>query len=81
MKNAIIINKETMRIEERGVAMTHAEAMKLSRMAERIIMDMAETADGYHLLYNDGVVRQYDPVSNTIIGPYAEPHRHGGWVS
>lgn len=81
MKNALVISKKTLRVEERGIALTHAEALEMSRIAECVVMDMAETVEGYHLLYTDGVVRQYDPVTNTIVGPYTEPHRHGGWIS
>lgn len=78
---AIIINKETMRVAERGVALTHDEALKLSKTAESIVMNMAETPEGFHMMYTDGVVRQYDPVTNTIVGPYAKPHWRNGWTS
>jgi len=79
--NAIIISKKNMRVAERGVALTNAEALKLSAMGESIVMDTAETPEGYHLMYNDGTIRQYDPVTNTIVGPYTEPHWRNGWVS
>ena len=79
--NANIIDKQYMRIAHRNVELSHAEAVKLTAMAECIVVSNDETPSGYLLMYNDGVVRQYDPVSNTIVGAFDERHEHGGWIS
>jgi len=78
---ANIIDKKSMRIERRNVELSHADAVELTAMAECIVFGIDESPSGYHLLYNDGVVRQYDPVSNTIVGAFDERHEHGGWIS
>ena len=78
---ANVIDKKSMRIERRNVELSHADAIELTAMAECIVVSNDETPSGYLFMYNDGVVRQYDPVSNTIVGDFAERHEHGGWIS
>lgn len=65
-----------------GVELTHAKAVELSKLAEvAAIVDLAETMRGYRTVYQDGVTRQYDPVTNTIIGAHAEFDGRNGWTS
>lgn len=65
-----------------GVELTNAKAVELSKLAEvAAIIDLTETMRGYRTVYQDGVVRQYDPVENVIIGA-AQPNRgRVGWTS
>ena len=78
--NALVIRSDK-RIE-RGVVLTHSEAIELSRMAEiAAVVDSHESPNGLRCIYQDGVVRQYDRVENVIIGA-AQPHRgRVGWTS
>lgn len=67
---------------EQGVSLSHAEAVELSKLAEvAAVLDLAESPNGYLVIYQDGVARLYDPVENVIIGKHAEFNRRNGWES
>lgn len=67
---------------EQGVSLSHAEAVELSKLAEvAAVLDLAESPNGYLVIYQDGVARLYDPVENVIIGKHAEFKGRNGWES
>ena len=72
MKTIVIKNDQSML---HGIELSHAQAVKLSQLAEvAAILDLSESPRGYNVIYQDGVVRLYDPVNNVIIGA-AQPFR------
>lgn len=65
-----------------SVNLSHDEAVRLSRLADyAAIIDLSESPRGYHVVYQDGVARMYDPVEGTIIGKHAEFDGRNGWIS
>lgn len=78
MKCAIIRNDHSI---EQGITLSHVEAVELSKLAENAaILDLSESPSGYQVIYQDGVVRMYDPVNNVIIGKHAEFNKRNGWI-
>lgn len=78
MKCAIIHSDKSI---ESGVYLSHADCIELSKAAENAaILDLSESPSGYQVIYQDGVVRMYDPVNNVIIGKHAEFNKRNGWV-
>lgn len=67
---------------EKGWLLDDAKAERMSRMAGyAAIIDLRETANGLHVVYQDGVRRQIDVPTQTILGA-AQPHRgRVGWTS
>lgn len=79
MKATIIRSDKKM---QNGVFLSHDEAVRLSRLSDvSAIVDLSESPRGYHVIYQDGVARLYDPVEGTIIGKHAERDGRNGWVS
>lgn len=58
-----------------GIELSHEQAVRFSQLATiAAILDLNESPRGYQVIYQDGVVRMYDPVNNEIIGA-AQPFR------
>lgn len=79
MKTLVIHNDKHI---DNGIELSHAQAVKVSRLANvAAVVDLSETTNGLQVVYQDGVVRLYDPVNNEIIGA-AQPHRgRNGYTS
>ena len=72
MKTTIVKSDKSML---HGIELSHSQAIRLSLLAEvAAILDLNESPKGYHVIYQDGVFRMYDPVNNEIIGA-AQPFR------
>ena len=59
----------------RNDKLSHAKCVELSKLSNiAAIVSLEETPSGLQMIYQDGVLRQYDPVNNEIIGA-AQPFR------